>query len=141
MRMDRITIQNRTGGTLVPYLVVRTARGLVRQAQPAQSVPAGGSYQVDPDGWNPVFYGERGEQRRGVLVEIGSRSDPPVLVSTVYAYKVPPGQSGENPTLQPTTAGRFPLRVGGATQAVTVAVLPGFVVRYTEHDAAATAGA
>ena len=139
--MDRITIQNRTGGPLVPYLVVRTTRGLARQAQPSLSVPAGGSYRVDPGGWNPVFYGEHGDQRRGVLVEIGSRSDPPVLVSTVYAYKVPPGQAGENPTLQPRTAGRFPLQVGPTTEAVTIAVLPGFVVRYTEHGAAAAAGA
>ncbi len=141
MRMDRITIQNRTGGPLVPYLVVRTPRGLVRQAQPELSVPAGASYQIDPQGWNPVFYGEHGEQRRGVLVEIGSRSNPPVLVSTVYAYQVPPGQAGENPTLQPRTAGRFPLQVGPATHTVTIAVLPGFVVRYTEHGATAAAGA
>lgn len=141
MRMDRITIQNRTGGPLVPYLVVRTAVGLQRQAQPGLSVPAGGSYQIDPEGWNPVFYGEHGEERRGVLVEIGQRSDPPVLVSTVYAYKVPPGRAGEDPTLQPSAAGRFPLRLNPRTQAVTIAILPGFRVRYTEHGAAAAAGA
>ncbi|GEM_PF-3590383 len=132
----RITIQNRTGRPLVPYLMVETKAGQRRLAQAALTVPAGGSYELDPRGGNPVFFDPRdaGQPTRpGVLVELPLVNEPKVLASTVFDYTLPPDQADFDPAHAPRPGRRTERRLAPSTTSVTISLNSDFEVGFNER--------
>lgn len=144
MPITRITIQNRTGRPLIPYLMVETKSGRRRMAQAALTVPAGGSYEVDPHGGDPVFFDSRsGDQptRPGVLVELPPQQEPKVLASTVFRYTLPPDLADDDPSHAPRQDRRIERRLALTTTAVTISLGSDFKVSFDEHGDAGAASA
>ncbi|MFT7461793.1 MAG: hypothetical protein ACI9EF_000127 [Pseudohongiellaceae bacterium] len=144
--MTRITVQNRTGRPLVPYLMVETNSGRKRLAQAALTVPAGGSYELDPRGGNPVFFdpqgaGQAGQATRpGMLVELPLPQEPQLLASTVFSYTSPPDRGEGSPVQPPHHGQRTVCRLAQSTTAVTISLNSSFAVSFEEHgDAVASA--
>ena len=140
----RITVQNRTGRPLVPYLMVETKVGQRRQAQTALTVPAGGSYELDPHGANPVFFDPRdaGQPTRpGVLVELPLFNEPKVLASTVFGYTLPPDQAERDPVHAPLQGRRTERRLAPTTTSVTISLNTDFEVGFDERGGSLAAPA
>jgi len=120
----------------VPYLMVQTGSVMHLQAQYALTVPAGGSYEVDPDGGDPVFFDphKRGNiPRRGVRVELALGGESFQLASTVYTYAVPPDQAHNDPEHAPREEQRTERRLAPGTTAVTISLGSDFAVSFVEH--------
>lgn len=142
MSVTRVTIQNRTGRPLVPYLMVNTNLGLRRLPQAALTVPSGSSYEVNPAGGDPVFFDphNRGDvPRQGVLVELSLGHKPCQLSSTVYGYMVPPDQAHYDPENAPIDGQRTERCLAPGTTAVTISLGHDFAVSFDEHGGAVAA--
>ena len=132
----RITVQNRTGRPLVPYLMVETKVGQRRLAQLALTVPAGGSYELDPHGGDPIFFDPRDEgrpTRRGVLVELPMLGEPRVLASTVFEFILPPDRADDAPDKAPRAGRRTERQLAPSTTSVTVSVNHDLDIMFEEH--------
>ena len=59
---------------------------------------------IDPYGFNPVYYksGVTDETKaNGLYLGLGLDDDPLMIQYKVFHYKVPPGQAGKDPLIQP----------------------------------------
>lgn len=139
MSISRVTIQNRTGRPLVPYLMVQTGSVAHLQAQHALTVPAGGSYEADPYGGDLVFFDPHkrdGIPQHGVRVELVLGGEVFQLASTVYAYTVPPDQAYSEPEHAPCEEWRTERSLDPDTTTVTISLGSDFAVSVDEHGAA-----
>ncbi len=98
-----ITLTNGTGHTLTFYEVNATPPPA---RLPSSTVADGGTVTIDPDGYNPVFawaggISMTGTAPNGFFLGLGLTESPPLLQYKVFHYKVPPGEAGADPSLQP----------------------------------------
>ena len=99
-----LTLRNQLAVTLVPY-PVNTTPPPSREADPANSLGTFDTASIDPAGFNPVYYasGIDNESRaNGLFLGLDLLDADPLRVQfKVFHYKVPPGQAGSDPDLQP----------------------------------------
>ena len=100
-----LSLQNETNRDLVPYPVVTTPPPPHRAPDTANTIAPSGRLEIDPEGFNPVFYfggvGDLGAPN-GVFVGLGFYDqEPPIIHIRLFHYVVPPGQEGSDPALQP----------------------------------------
>lgn len=106
---SRIVFFNRTDTTMTPYMVVvddsvepPTAS---REAQPDDNLAPTESVAIAIDGFNPVFYvpGIDDESlANGIYIGLNLFDADPIQIQyKVFHYRVPPGEAGRDPDLQP----------------------------------------
>ncbi|MGD2111522.1 MAG: hypothetical protein PVI86_19265, partial [Phycisphaerae bacterium] len=98
-----ITLVNETAQTLTLYDV--------NPDPPPARFPAGtiaheGTFDIDPDGFNPVFVWEdginlEGTDPNGFQLGLGVTEEPPLIQYKLFHYKVAPGEAGKDPDVQP----------------------------------------
>ena len=99
----KITLANETGATLTFYEVNATPPpGRIS----AGTVLTGGTFNIDPTGYNPVFAWDggiamAGTNPNGFFIGLGLTETPPVLQYKLFHYKVPPGMEGSDAKVQP----------------------------------------
>lgn len=102
---SNITIRNQLAQTLVPYPVRETPPPPHREADPANSLELFDTAPIDPSGFNPVYYAsgiENQSSANGLFIGLDSLdADPFHIQFKVFHYKVPPGEAGSDPDLQP----------------------------------------
>lgn len=101
----KLQLYNRTGDTLTPYPVNLDLEPPRRVADTANIVEAGGTSGIEPAGTNPVYYkpGITDETKaNGVFVGLNLvDADPMQIQWKLFHYRVPPGEAGKDPDLQP----------------------------------------
>lgn len=106
---SRITFFNRTDGILTPYPVivddtVEPPRAH-REARPGENLAPTEFVAIAIDGLNPVFYmaGIDDESlANGIFIGLGLFDADPIQIQyKVFHYRVPPGEAGRDPDLQP----------------------------------------
>ncbi len=101
----RMELHNRTFQILTPYPVNAELEPPQREADPAHNLASGEFIVVDPAGFNPVYYqpGVNDETKaNGFFVGLNLIDADPLQVQyKVFHYRVPPGQAGSDPDLQP----------------------------------------
>ncbi len=101
----KLQLYNRTGDTLTPYPVDLDLEPPRRVADTANNVAAGDTTGIDPAGPNPVFYrpGITDETKaNGVFLGLNLvDADPMQIQYKLFHYRVPPGEAGKDPDLQP----------------------------------------
>ena len=106
---SRLRYFNRTDGTMTPYPVIvntdvdpPTAR---REARPEENLAPSEFVDIDINGFNPVFYvaGINDESlANGIFIGLNLFDADPIQIQyKVFHYRVPPGQAGSDPDLQP----------------------------------------
>jgi|GEM_PF-2629331 len=102
---SRLTLANRTFTTLTPYPVNLDLEPPRREADPAHNIESGGALAIEPHGLNPVFYatGINDETlANGVYIGLNLiEADPMQIQYKLFHYRVPPGEAGKDPDLQP----------------------------------------
>jgi hypothetical protein len=98
-----ITLANETGETLTFYNVNETPPP---SRLPAGTIPDGGSFTIDPEGFNPVFAWDAGismtgTDPNGLYIGLALTDTPPLIQYKVFHYKVTPGTVGSEEDLQP----------------------------------------
>ncbi len=96
-----ISLDNQTAVDLVPYPVVTSPPPPHRESDPANTLPAGSQANLDPNGFNPLYY--HADSKRGVLIQFDVTSTPAIIFVRGFHYQVEPGKEGTNPALQPTS--------------------------------------
>ena len=119
-----LRLRNLTPHTLTPYPVVTEPPPPHREPNANGVVPQGGTSPIDPAGFNPVFYAP-GVTEPGVAngVYLGlslMESDPLRIQYRVFHYVVPPGQTGQDPGLQPLLLHEGVVDVPDADVTITV---------------------
>ena len=100
-----LAIRNETPTALVPYPVVTSPPPPHREADPAASIAPNAEQEIDPEGFNPVYYAGPvdGTKPNGVFLGLALyHQDPPQIQYRIFHYAVAPGQEGTDPALQPT---------------------------------------
>ena len=101
----RMELHNRTFQILTPYPVNADLEPPRRVADPANNLGSGDFVVVDPAGFNPAYYqsGVNDEAKaNGFYVGLNLIDADPLQVQyKVYHYRVPPGEAGSDPDLQP----------------------------------------
>lgn len=101
----RLGLRNQTTTTLVPYPVVTTPPPPHRQADPANALAPGEFQELDPAGFNPLYYAAGVSDPalpNALHLSLDLyESDPAVILWRVFHYPVPPDQVGTDPALQP----------------------------------------
>ena len=96
---------NRTQQTLTPYPLSIDLEPPARVADPANNLAPADFVVINPKGFNPVFYtpGITDEaMANGIFLGLGLiEADPLALQYKVFHYRVPPGEAGRDPDLQP----------------------------------------
>ncbi len=102
---SKIEFHNRTFETLTPYPVNLGLEPPRRVADTAHNLPSGEFVEIDSAGPNPVFYtpGVTDETKaNGVFIGLNLvDADPLQIQYKVFHYRVPPGEAGKDPDLQP----------------------------------------
>ena len=99
-----ITLVNQTGQTLTVYDVKPNPPPA---RVPAGTVADGGSFAIDPDGFNPVMLAwdagisKTGTAPNGLYIGLGLTEIPPLILYRVFHYKAAPGTEGKIAALQP----------------------------------------
>lgn len=98
-----LTLVNRTGETLTFYDVNESPPP---SRVSAGTVPDGGTFSIDPEGYNPVFawtagISTAGTAPNGFLIAFALTDSPPLVQYKLFHYKTIPGQAGKDPDLQP----------------------------------------
>ena len=100
-----VTLRNLTSRVLQAYLVVTNPPPPHREHVPAMDIAGLDENTVDPNGFNPVFYTE-GVQNptkpNGIYIGFALEFEPRLIQYRIFRFKVPPGQEGQDPALQPT---------------------------------------
>lgn len=100
-----LRISNGSGHTLTPYPVDATLSPPQRVADPANDVANGAMGDIDPHGFNPVYYASlplaTPDQANGLFFGLSMDDEPYLLQYRVFHYRVPPGQEGAEPNNQP----------------------------------------
>lgn len=101
----RMEFHNRTQQTMTPYPLNLELEPPRRVADPANALAPADFVVIDPRGFNPVFYapGITDEaMANGIFLGLGLiEADPLALQYKVFHYRVPPGEAGSDPDLQP----------------------------------------
>lgn len=107
---SRLTLNNRTYTTLTPYPLDLDAEPPRRTADPANDVASGGMHSIDPHWFNPVFYAPGIDDEslaNGVFIGLNLlEADPMQIQYRLFHYRVPPGEAGSDPDLQPILIGQ-----------------------------------
>lgn len=98
-----ISLTNETGRVLTSYEVNPSPPPA---RLPADTVPDGGNFNIDPAGFNPVFAWDggislAGTDPNGFFIGLGLTETPPLIQYKLFHYKVTPGTPGSDPALQP----------------------------------------
>ena len=97
-----ITLRNRANVDMVPYPVVTTPPPPHRAADPANTLAHNQQTDVDPTGFNPLFF--HAGSGTSVTFQLSLDTDPPQILIRIMQHQVPPGQEGTDPALQPQLA-------------------------------------
>ena len=102
---SRLTFFNQTGFTMTPYPVDQDLDPPRRVARPENNLATNESVAIDISGSNPVFYvaGIDDESlANGIFLGLNLiDADPLQIQYKVFHYRVPPGEAGDDPGLQP----------------------------------------
>jgi hypothetical protein len=98
-------LYNNSGNPLIPYTNVTQPDG-TRQLLPDSEteLPDGYAEQIDTAGFNPIF--AHLESQRHFIIQLGKK-DPATILVVVFRHRVPPGEEGKTPSLQPEELGRY----------------------------------
>ena len=103
-----LTLMNRTGETLTFFDVNATPPPA---RLPSGTVPDGGTFSIDPAGFNPVFawtagISTTGTAPNGFFIAFALTDSPPLIQFKLFHYKTTPGEAGAAPDLQPILLGQ-----------------------------------
>jgi hypothetical protein len=101
---SNLRLLNQSGHTLTPYPVVTDPPPPHREADTAHPIAPSGSQPIDPAGFNPVYYttGVTDQSKaNGLYIGLDLEDAPLMIQYKTFHYKVPPGQAGKDPALQP----------------------------------------
>lgn len=101
---SNITLRNQTPSHMTPYPVTTEPPPPHREADPANNVGPGHTTAIDPHGFNPVYYVSGitdPTHANGIYIGLDLDDDPYMIQYKVFHYKVPPGQAGKDPAVQP----------------------------------------
>ncbi len=98
-----ITLVNETGQTLTFYAVNEDPPP---SRLPSGTTPDGGTFDIDPEGYNPVLawadgINLDGTGPNGFQIGLALTEEPPLIQYKLFHYKVTPGTPGKDPDLQP----------------------------------------
>ena len=99
-----LEIRNLTGRTLTPYPLRTTPPPPRREADPTNDIVGGGIASIDPLGFNPVYYNANItelDRTNGLFLGLQLDDEPYRIQFKLFHYRVPPGEAGTDPALQP----------------------------------------
>lgn len=102
---SELTLANRTLGNLTPFPVNVDLDPPSREPDFANTIEMGGFFPIAPHGLNPVFYAAGIDDEslaNGVFIGLNLlEADPLQIQYKIFHYRVPPGNAGSDPDLQP----------------------------------------
>jgi len=120
----KLYLKNNTGVPLT-YCPVVTQPPPPHRTVSSQVVAATGHFEIDIDGFNPVFWDP--VSKLGVQVQMALADDPALILAVVLQYKVPPGAEGTDPALQPVALHEYPYEVDTEDDRYTIVVRAGAI--------------
>ncbi len=94
-----VTVFNDSQIDFVPYPVVTTPAPH-READPANTLGPGDQTQVDPGGFNLLYY--HAASQRSIDIQFAFDQDPAQILARLTKHEVPPDQTPTSPAEQPT---------------------------------------
>lgn len=120
---SKIFVKNSTLVSLTPYPVKSEPPPPHRAADLAGSIGQGGTAEIDPHGFNPVYY-QAGvtdpTKANGLYIGLDMDDTPYVIQYKVFHYKVPPGEAGKDPAKQPILLHSGVVEVSNVDTQVTI---------------------